>query len=80
MRKREGKTEDLIKEKPLKLGEKIRRKTDHLYVALQEVKNLQNLAKKTMEENLMLIGDRDKFFGSKPSAQHLHLRPQKALF
>ena len=36
----------LIDEKPLKLDEKTRKKTDHLmYIA--EVKNLQNLARKT---------------------------------
>ena len=42
---------------------KTRRKTNHLYVV--EVKNLQNLARKMVEENLILIGDRDKTFGSK---------------
>ena len=50
MRKREkktmGKLRALIDEKPPKLNEKTRRKTDHLmYVA--KVKNLRNLAKKT---------------------------------
>ena len=43
----------MIDKKPPKLDEKTRRKTDHLYIA--RVKNFQNLAKKTMEENLMLI-------------------------
>ena len=61
MRKRGGKTGDLIDEKPPKLDEETRRKTDHCFVAaLQEVKNLRNLAKKMVEENLMLIGNRDE--------------------
>ena len=53
MRKQGRKTGDSINEKLPKLDEKTRRKTDHLYIALQEVKNLQNLAKKTMEENVI---------------------------
>ena len=37
-----------------------------LYAAiLQEVKNLQNLAGKMVEKNLILIGDRDKTSESK---------------
>ena len=35
------------------------------FAALQGVKNLRNLARKMVEENLMLIGDRDKTSGSK---------------
>ena len=36
-----------------------------LYVAvLQEVKNLRNLARKTVEENLMLSRDKDETAGS----------------
>ena len=34
------------------------------FAALQGVKNLRNLARKTVEENLMLIGDRDELSGS----------------
>ena len=34
-------------------------------VVLKEVKNLQNLAKKMVEENLMLIENRDETFRSK---------------
>ena len=57
------KTRSLIDEKPPKLNKETRRKTDHLYVA--EVKNFRNLARKTVEENLILIEDRDETFGSK---------------
>ena len=60
MRKKTG---GLINEKPPKLDEETRRKTNHLYVA--GVKNLRNLARKTVEENLILIGDRDEILGSK---------------
>ena len=48
MRKRGEKTGGSINEKPPKLGKETRRKTDHLL--LQGVKNLQNLARKTLEE------------------------------
>ena len=34
------------------------------FAVLQRVKNLRNLARKMVEENLVLIGDRDKLFGS----------------
>ena len=45
-RKTVGKLKALIDEKPFKLDEKTKKKTDYsIYVA--EVKNLQNLAKKT---------------------------------
>ena len=61
MRKQGRKLESLINKKPPKLNDKTRKKTDH-FVALQEVKNLQNLAKKNREENQILIKNRDKFF------------------
>ena len=60
--KTKRKTEGLIDEKPPKPDEETRRKTDYLYVA--RVKNLRNLARKTVEENLILIGDRDELSGS----------------
>ena len=59
-----GKIWGLIDEKPPQPNKETRRKTDHLYVTLWEVKNLWNLAKKKVKENLMLIGDRDKTSGS----------------
>ena len=65
MRKHRRKTEDSIDEKSLKLNEETRKKTDHLYITLQEVKNLQNLARKIIEENLMLIKDKNKTSRSK---------------
>ena len=48
------KTGDLIDEKSPKLDKETRRKTDY-FVALQRVKTPQNLIKKTVEENRMLI-------------------------
>ena len=65
MEKQEEKTEDLIHEKPPKLNEEIKRKINHLYVALQGMKNFRKLAKKMVEENLMLIRDKNETFGSK---------------
>ena len=53
----------MIDEKPPKLDEETRRKTDYLYVI--GVKNLRNLAKKTVEENLILIEDKNETSGSK---------------
>ena len=35
-----------------------------IIAVLQGVKNLRNLARKMVEENLMLIGDRDELSGS----------------
>ena len=53
MKKQEKKTGNLIYEKPPKFNKETRRKTNHLYIA--GVKNLQNLARKMVKENLMLI-------------------------
>ena len=59
MKKRGGKTGDLIDEKPPKLDEKMRKKTDYLllYTLLlyKGWKTSKTLAKKTVEENRMLI-------------------------
>ncbi len=45
------KTGSSIDEKPPKLHEEMKKKTDYLYVALLEMKNLQNLAKKIGRKN-----------------------------
>ena len=59
MKKRGGKTENLIDEKPPKLDEKTRRKTDYLLLCTllicKEWKTSKTLAKQTVEENQVLI-------------------------
>ncbi len=52
MKKRGGKTEDLINKKPPKLDEETRRKTDHLFV---EGEKLPKPSQENGEENQMLI-------------------------
>ena len=66
MKKREGKTGDLINEKPLKLNEETKKKTDCLLLLCRRWKTSETLARKTVEENQVLIG-RDKGFESSES-------------
>ena len=63
MKKRERKPGALINKKPPKLDEETRGKP--IICMLLGWKNLRNLARKTVEENLILIGDRNKTSGSK---------------
>ena len=54
----------MIDKKPAKLDKETRKKIDLLLLVLQGLENLQNLTRKTVEENLMLIGNRDGTSGS----------------
>ena len=80
MKKQGERTGGSIDEKPPKLDEKTREKTDHLLLLCKRWKTSKTLAGKMVEENQVLI-DRDKGFESFRSTveeQYPHLGSQKA--